>query len=212
MSCYVIFMNGRVLMKKGLLYVTFLFSITSLMYGCAGVDEALKGHFEETSVYYVAPKQLNGSPQETGILLVDAISTRMLSNKMPLTGVAITNIKEPEKLIAFGSISTGFLSPSSGVVVIPNLRPGTYKIIKIKVANVNFWELLHMPNTKDFEVEIYAGKPTYFGQVQAKRDNSISIQYDKAREAESWGKVVDAYSDSPWVTLINTYIKELKNK
>lgn len=199
-------------MRKGLIYGLLLFTITSLMYGCAGVGESLKEYFEEASTSYNPPAQLNGSIQETGILLVDAISTRMLFNKMALTGVAIVNIKDPEKLLVVGAISSGFMSPSSGVVVIPNLWPGTYKIIKIKTANANYREVLYMPNTKDFEVDVYAGKPTYFGQIQASRDNSISIQYGKAREAESWLKVVDRYSDSSWISLINTHIKELRDK
>jgi len=197
-------------MNRNWLYGVLLAATTALLYGCGGVTEHLEKNFEEASVPYKPPEQLNGSPQDTGILLVDALSTKMLSNKMGLTGVAIANLKEPEKPIVFGSIRSGFLSPETGVVVIPNLQPGTYKIIKIKTANVNYWELLHMPNTKDFEVEIYAGKPTYFGQIQVKRGGSISIQYDKTREAESWGKVVDKYSDSPWVTVINTHVKELK--
>jgi hypothetical protein len=192
------------------LYRALLAATTALLYGCGGLAEHMERYFEEASVAYNPPEQLNGSPQDTGILLVDALSTRILSNRMGLTGVAIANLKEPEKPIVFGSISSGFLSPPTGVVVIPNLQPGTYKIIKIETANVNYRELLYMPNTKDFEVEIYAGRPTYFGQIQVKRDGSISIQYDKTREAESWGKVVDKYSDSPWVTVINTHVKELR--
>jgi hypothetical protein len=197
-----------------LLRVLLLPSLLVLLNGCA-VTEQIKQNYQEASESYYVPEQLNGSPQDTGILLVDAVTEKTL-NTMPLSGVAIANLREPEKAIVFGSFKKGgFLSQQSNVVVIPNLQPGTYKIVKINTQNVNMWETVYMPTTKEFEVEINAGKPTYFGQIQVKHpfgstDRKIAVRYDKNREAESWKMVGDKYSDSPWVAVINTHIKELK--
>ncbi len=202
-------------MRTDNLYRALLYtSLLALLYGCA-VPEQIKQNYQEASELYHAPEQLFGNPQDTGILLVDALTEKPL-NSMPLSGVAITNTQEPQKPIVFGSFKKGgFLSQQSGVVVMPNLQPGRYRIVKIKTQNVNMWETLHLPTTKEFEVEIHAGKLTYFGQIQVKHpfgstDRKISIRHDNSREAESWKLVVDKYGDSPWAAIINTQIKGLK--
>ena len=202
-------MKWNTLHRASLLTLIFV-----VLNGCA-VTEQFKRNYQEASEAYYAPEKLEGNTQDTGILLVDAVTKKSL-NTMPLSGVAIVNVREPSKEIVFGSFKTGgLLSQMSGVVVVPNLQPGTYKIVKIKTQNVNMWETLYMPETKEFEIEIAAGKPIYFGQIQVKHpfastDREIHIQYDKKREATSWKVVVDKYSDSPWVQTIAAHIKSLE--
>ena len=135
---------------------------------------------------------------------------------MPLSGVAIVNIKAPEKEITVGSFKTGgVLSQISGVVVIPNLMPGIYRIVKIRTQNVNMWETLYMPVTKEYEVEIKAGSPVYFGQIYVRHpmgttDREISVKYEKSREIDSWKKVINKYNESLWAKIINEHINKLQ--
>jgi len=185
-----------------------------LINGC-GVTEQIKQNYQESMQTYYAPESLESNTQSTGILLVDAVTTK-IANTMPLSGVAIVNVNDAGKEITIGSFKTGgLLSQQSGVVIIPNLQPGIYKIVKIRTQNVNMWETLNMPDTKEFEVEISAGKPIYFGQIQVKHpfastDRAISVKHDKTRESESWKLVLDKYSESPWGAIIDAQINALK--
>ena len=197
-----------------LCYPVFITFILTLPYGC-GFPEHFKQNLQESSESYNAPEQLSGDPKDTGILLVDAFK-KIAFNEMLLSGVAVVDTSGLQKPITYGSFRRGgFLSQISGVVVIPNLRPGTYRIVKIKTENVNVWETLPLPITEEFEVEVRAGEPTYFGRIHVKQpfaspQREITIQYDKNREAESWKMVADKYSDSPWTTIIAKRIAVLK--
>ncbi len=202
-------------MKWNMLHqVSLLTCIFVLLNGC-GFAEHFKRTYQEAGETYFAPENLGADTQNTGLLLVDAVTKHMLDT-VRLFGVAIASIEDPGKTIIIGSFQTGgFLSQRSGVVVIPNLQPGTYKIVKTRTQTVHEWETLYMPTSKEFEIEISAGKPVYFGQIQIRwlfpsTDREIRIQYDKKREAESWKMVVDKYSESPWITIINTHIKSLE--
>jgi hypothetical protein len=201
--------------------ILLLISVLVLLNACAffeQVNRNIEQTHQERMESYDVPEQLNGNPQNTGILLVDAIMENAFNN-LYLSGVAIantTNTREPGKPILLGSFKKGgFLSQLSHVVVVPNLQPGIYKIVKVQTDNQKAWETTYMPITKEFEVAIYAGDPTYFGQINIRApfgsaDRIISIKYDKKREADSWKMVMEKYSDSPWVTVINTHIKELR--
>jgi hypothetical protein len=200
-------------MNRSLLWTTAF----ALLAGCAFVEQVnqnVEQTYQEKMESYDAPTQLNGNPREVGILLVDAITERALNN-LYLVGVAIANNREPEKPILFGSFKKGgFLSQLSGVVIMPNLQPGTYRIVKIRTENQKAGETTYMPTTKEFEVEISPGKPVYFGQIRIKvpfgsAGRTISIGYDKNREADSWKMVVEKYGDSSWRTVINARIKEV---
>ena len=197
-------------MKSNTLSKIFIITPLTLLilYGCGVVDQ-YKRHQNESTESYYAPDNLNSNTQKTGILLVDAISEKV-SNTLSLSGVAIQNIKEPNNIILIGSFKTGsFLSQQSGVVVIPNLQTGKYRIIKVNMANVNMWEVVYMPKTNEYIVEIKAGKAHYFGQVNIQHpfgstDRVIKNNYNKTRELESWKMVVEKYKESPWVNIINT--------
>ena len=189
-------------------------AVLSLIHGCA-VTEQMQRNFQEASEAYYAPEQLNGDPQETGLLLIDAV-TEKLFNTMPLSGVAISNIDTPATPILVGSFKKGgILSQLSGVVVVPNLQPGTYRIIKINTQNANMWEAFPLPANKPFEVQVRRGQLSYLGQIHVKHpvgttNREVSILHDKRREAEAWSMVVDKYGGSPWSDAITARIKELK--
>jgi hypothetical protein len=190
---------------------TILICITvTLLNGCS-VAKKIQSNFQVTIESYYAPDNLNADTQSTGLLLVDAVSEKAL-NTMLLSGVAIANINDPEKIIYSGSFKAGsFLSQISGVVVIPNLQPGKYKIIKINTWNANMWETIFLPDTREYEIEISAGNPVYFGQIKVRQqigstDIDINVNYDKKRETEAWMMVVDKYDVSPWVNKINAHI------
>jgi hypothetical protein len=181
-----------------------------LLGGCA-VTEKIQSNYQVTIESYYAPDELNADPQNTGLLLVDGISEKAL-NTMSLSGVAIVNTNNPENIIFSGSFKSGsFLSQISGVVVVQNLRPGKYRIKRINTWNENMWETIFMPDTREYEIEISAGKPVYFGQIKVRQpigstDIELNINYDKNRETEAWRMVVDKYSTSPWVKKINAHI------
>jgi len=181
-----------------------------LLDGCA-VAEKIQSNYQVTIESYYAPDELNADPQNTGLLLVDGISEKAL-NTMSLSGVAIVNTNNPENIIFSGSFKSGsFLSQISGVVVVQNLRPGKYRIKRINTWNENMWETIFMPDTSEYEIEISAGKPVYFGQIKVRQpigsaDIELNINYDKNRETEAWRMVVDKYSASPWVKKINAHI------
>jgi hypothetical protein len=183
---------------------------TILLNGC-GVTEKIKSNYQVTIESYYAPDDLNADTQSTGLLLVDGVSVKALDT-MSLSGVAIVNTNNTKKIIFSGSFKPGsFLSQISGVVVIQNLQPGKYRIIKINTWNANRWETIFMPDTKEYEIEINAGKPVYFGQINVRQqvgsaDIELNINYDKNRETEAWRMVVDKYKASPWVKKINAHI------
>ena len=193
----------------------YLFLLTTLLIGCTAVTEQFKRNYQESTESYYAPDNLGTDIQSTGILLIDAVK-KVTFNTMPISGASIVNIDNPEKKIIFGSFKTGgFLSQGSGVVVIPNLKPGAYKIVKIKTQNVNMWETLFMPKTKEYEIVIFAGKPSYFGRIEVKHpmgttNRIIKLNHEPSREVESWKLVVEKYKESPWVNIINSHIRELK--
>ena len=150
---------------------TLLICLTAVLLSGCGITEKIKSNYQVTIESYYAPDDLNADTQSTGLLLVDGVSEKAL-NTMLLSGVAIVNTNKPEKIIFFGSFKTGsFLSQISGVVVIPNLQPGKYRIIKINTWSANMWETIFMPNTKEYEIEISAGKPVYFGQIKVQQPN-----------------------------------------
>jgi hypothetical protein len=190
---------------------TLLICLTAVLLSGCGITEKIKSNYQVTIESYYAPDDLNADTQSTGLLLVDGVSEKAL-NTMLLSGVAIVNTNKPEKIIFFGSFKTGsFLSQISGVVVIPNLQPGKYRIIKINTWSANMWETIFLPNTKEYEIEISAGKPVYFGQIKVHQPNGstdieLYINYDKNRETEAWRMVVDKYNVSPWVKKINAHI------
>jgi len=89
---------------------------------------------------------------------------------MSLSGVAIAKTDNTGGIIYSGSFKTGgSLSQISGVAVIPNPQPGKYKVIKINTWNMNMWEKILLPSTKDYWMEISAGNPVYFGQLNVRQ-------------------------------------------
>ncbi len=202
-------------MNRNVLHQAILLILISvlLLTGCGAAEQFKKNYQESTEAYY-APENLDGDTRNTGLLVIDAVTKKAL-NTMSLSGVAIINIDKPEKKIVFGSFQTGgLLSQRSGVVVVPNLLPGTYRVVKINTSNANMWETLYMPPTKEFEIEIKSGSPAYFGQIQARHpmgttDRVITIKYDKNRERTSWKMVVDKYEKSKWKQIITEHIKNL---
>ncbi len=190
---------------------TLLICLTAVLLSGCGITEKIKSNYQVTIESYYAPDDLNADTQSTGLLLVDGVSEKAL-NTMLLSGVAIVNTNKPEKIIFSGTFKTGsFLSQISGVVVIPNLQPGKYRIIKINTWSANMWETIFLPNTKEYEIKISAGKPVYFGQIKVQQPNGstdieLYINYDKNRETEAWRMVVDKYNVSPWVKKINAHI------
>jgi hypothetical protein len=189
---------------------SFICFMVIFLNGC-GITEKIKSNYLVTIESYYAPDDLNSDTQSTGLLLVDGVSEKAL-NTMTLSGVAIVNTNKPDKIIFSGSFKPGsFLSQISGVVVIQNLQPGKYRIIKINTWSANMWETIFMPNSKEYEIEIGAGKPVYFGQIKVREptgsaDIELNINYDKNRETEAWKLVVDKYNTSPWVKKINAHI------
>jgi hypothetical protein len=182
----------------------------TLLNGC-GITEKIKSNFKVTIESYYAPDDLNADTQSTGLLLVDAVSEKALKT-LSLSGVAIANTNNPEDIIYTGSFKSGsFLSQICGVVVIPNLQPGIYRIIKINTWNENMWETIILPDSKEYEIEISAGNPVYFGQIKVRQptgssDIEININYEKNRETKAWMMVVDKYDVSPWVKKIKAHI------
>ncbi|MGC2049135.1 MAG: hypothetical protein WA635_11065 [Gallionella sp.] len=191
--------------------VTAIICLTVVLLNGCGITEKIKSNYQVTIESYYAPDDLNADTQNTGLLLVDAVSEKSL-NTMSLSGVAIVNTNKPKKIIFSGSFKAGsFLSQISGVVVIPNLQPGKYRIIKINTWSANMWETIFMPDTREYEIEISAGKPVYFGQIKVRQpagstDIELNIIYDKNRETEAWKMVVDKYNVSPWVKKINAHV------
>jgi len=191
--------------------VTLSLCLTVLLLNGCSVTERIKSGYQLTIESYYAPDDLNADTRSTGLLLVDGVSEKK-SISMSLSGVAIVNAKYPEKIIYSGSFKTGnFLSPLSGVVVIPNLQPGKYRIIKINTWNESMWETIFMPDTREYEMEIVAGRPVYFGRIRVRQpagsaNSEIYIDYDKYRETEAWNMVMGKYNTSPWVKTINAHI------
>ena len=191
--------------------IAFLICMTALLLNGCGFTEKIKRNYQVTIESYYAPDELNADPKGTGLLLVDALSEKK-GNSMALSGVAIVNTNNPDKIIYSGSFKTGnFLSPLSGVVVIQNLQPGKYRIVKINTWSENMWETIFMPDSREYEMEIAAGKPVYFGRIKVRpapgsANSEIYVDYNKNRETEAWNLVVGKYNTSPWVKAINAHI------
>lgn len=178
-----------------------------IMLGSCAVTEQIQKNYQEAAESYPAPGSLGANVNETGLLVVDAVMKKAL-NTMPLTGVAIANVSDPGDEILSGSFKTGgFLSQLSGVVVFPNLSPGTYRIVKVRTENVNMWETTFLPGTAEFEVEIAAGTPVYFGQIAIRHpvgstERQIAVNYDGERESLAWQMVAERYQGSEWLPAI----------
>ena len=187
---------------------------TVLLSGCTGVAEQFKSNYQEATEVYDVPENLGTDINNTGILLIDAIK-KVTFNDLFISGVSIVNIDNPEKTKIVGSFKKGgVFSQNSGVVVIPNLEPGTYRIVKIKFGNANMWETLYMPKTLEYETEILTGKPIYFGRIEVEHpigttNRIIKTNHESSREVESWKLVINKFKASPWVNIINAHIKEL---
>jgi len=199
--------------REKLYPTTLLIFIAVLVLNACGVIEQYNRNYEEAAETYRPPENLNVNVQNVGLLLVDAVTKQAL-NTMALSGVAIINTDNPEKMILSGSFKKGgFLSQISGVVVFPDLKPGRYRIVKIKTENVNIWETRYMPTTKEFEIQISVSRPAYFGQIEVKHSfgsTDQKIKYDKAREVESWEMVIAKYGKSPWTETIKERINGLQ--
>lgn len=183
-----------------------------LLSGCAFVEQ-FDRNFQEALETYEAPENLDADPRTTGLLLVDAVAKWPL-NSMSLVGVAIANVEDPETVTTHGAFRTGFLGQLSGVVVIPNLRPGVYRLIKIKTWNVNRRQTNYMPATTEFEIEVRANRPAYIGQIKVRQrmfsmDMELQLDYDKGREVDSWQMVVDKYKESEWAKVVEAHIADL---
>jgi hypothetical protein len=179
--------------------------------GCA-VGEQFQKNIQESKESYPPPKDLN-CEKDKGLLLVDAITSRP-GNTLSLIGAAIINTNDPGKVILSGAFKTGgLLSQTSGVVVFPNLTPGTYKILKIHMWNVNMWETLYMPTTTEFEIKIEPDKAYYFGQISAHQkfggsvDRKIEVKFSLDRKTKSWGKVIEKFPDSPCLPIIQKHLE-----
>jgi hypothetical protein len=180
-------------------------STVVMVNGCA-VGEQYQRHIKESMESYPPPKDLN-CEKEKGLLLVDAISKKP-GNTLSLSGAAIFNVDDPGKTILSGDFKTGGpLSPTSGVVVFPNLNPGTYRVLKIHMWNVNMWETLFMPTTKEFEIKIEPDKAYYFGQISVQQkfgsiERNIEVKSSPDRKVKSWGKVTEKFPDSSCLPII----------
>lgn len=187
-------------------------ALVILLSGCAGVEQ-FQRNLQESFETYHAPKNLDADPRATGLLLVDAVK-KDLFNPMSLSGVAIANVEDLETATTVGTFRSGFLS-DSGVVVIPNLKPGTYRLIKIRLWNLNGWDTVWMPSTEEFKIEIGANAPVYFGQIHVRHpmfttDREIELHYDKAREVTSWRMVAEKFKESEWSEIVEAHIESLE--
>lgn len=189
----------------------FLVLSALVMVGGCAVGEQFQRNVQESMESYPPPKDL-GCDKGKGLLLVDAVSSKP-GNTLSLLGAAIVNTNDPGKTILSGAFKTGGpLSPTSGVVIFPNLTPGTYKILKIHMWNVNMWETLYVPTTKEFEITIEPDKAYYFGQISAHQkfgsiERSIEVKLNPDRKIKSWGKVIEKFPDSSCLPIIREQIE-----
>lgn len=180
------------------------FSIVSCSF-----PQHFKENYQASLENYPTPEQLSGSPENSGLMIVDAVTEKAL-NSMPISGASIVNLLEPEAMITAGSFKQGGLfSDLSGVVVFSNLKPGNYRIVKIKTQNANMWEVLSLPNSKEFEIEVVEGKVSYLGQIKIKHPfattkREISLEYQASRESEALNITVTKFNQSSWAPIIQT--------
>lgn len=187
--------------------------VVTMLTSCA-VTEQYKNYFKETSEIYEQTKDLNANIDTTGLILIDAVSSKT-GNKLSLIGVEIFDTQSPDNSILRASFNSGFLMTNTGVVVIKDIQPGTYRINKLKFWNVNLTEIVYVPKTSEYEVKVIARKPTYFGQINVRQsfgsaDREYEIKYDKVGEVEAWKKVLSKYEKSSWAKTIQAYLNGLQ--
>ena len=189
-------------------------AVVFLIIGVAAVEDAAPGLFGDEDVYLTV-KSLGTDTQGTGLLLVDAIKKSTRGSSGP-EGVTVVSVSDPAKAFKAGRFKQGgWLSQDAGLVVVPGLPPGTYRITKAKVISGQEWETLDLPGIEDLKVDIVAGKPVYVGQLTIRHPigtlrREFDLRYDKAREAKCWKVVTTSFSDSPWVEKINEHLRSLE--
>jgi len=199
-------------MKRSNKYLRVLICcVAILILNSCAVGEQLKRNYQEATETYPPVVTINSDIQKTGILLVDAAE-----KKSSLSGIAVVNLNNPEQVILSGSFKTGgFLSPNSGVSVLSGLHSGKYRLIKVLMRSQKMWETIYMPSTKEFEVEIDAGRAVYMGQIDIEHpmfstDRIIKINYTKERELDSWKMVNEKFNNSTWKEIINSNMENLR--
>lgn len=173
---------------------------------------------EELYLNYPSPEHLFYDQEENGILLIDARYGHGYGS-FPIEGAAIINNEYPDSVIFSGSFNNdGLFGGSSKIVLFPNLVPGMYTIVKIRVTTNNSKKIF-FPNLtltmNGLVVEVIAGTPVYFGrlflQPRFRGNVESDIEYKKEEEIESWEKVIKKYKGSPWIKIINDHLISIED-
>ena len=177
--------------------------------GCAAMKESmdeLKG----------APKKLDGSIESTALLLVDAklVGKNLLGKtKYATTDAWIVELEEGGESIHGSVWSTGLLS-SSKAAVFHKLRPGKYRIHKIKSNVGQSTAELAVPPGEEFVIELEAGEARYWGRCTFSDTKRIGsglaweIDTDPELELEEWKSLKKKYKGSAWAPVIDVKIRE----
>lgn len=183
-----------------------------VLWGC-GVARQFQEGVQESMTLYPSPGAL-ACDDSTGLLLIDAVSTRPLQT-LGLRGAAIYDVRSPDDDRLSGAFNTGGLLPSgSGLVAFQGLPEGTYRVSRLRLANPNYEETLQLPATSTYEVRIEPGKIHYFGKVRAHRrvgpnPPEVAVNRDVEAEQEAWTKVLGRFDDSGCAPLIRRRLEVL---
>ena len=170
---------------------------------------------QEWTKFPKPPKQLNGDPMMSAVLLIDFDLKGELGNSR-VDGAALVRVGDREPILA---------APIKGdLVMFHALEPGTYalgfiRILVYKGGDLQPEEILGQAPTLDINVSVGRGGLYYAGTVVVSRKfrvlGSRPMQFqlvsDSQREIEAWSAFKKKYADSPWAAQADSRIVALRS-
>ena len=189
--------------------------IGAFIWGCATLSNELKSFGAK------APRKLDSSPTETGLVVLDfKVTTKDVwgfKGSANVYTASIQQLADGSEVLYSGPVySGGFINPDNFGILFQGLQPGQYKLrtLNAKEANPPTEIELNMSEERELEFKVKAGSLLYIGRCACLlKGNSyeLSCQTDHPRELEVWQTIKKKYTVSKWDTIIDDKIESLKD-
>lgn len=197
------------------------FFLLFVLASCSQIKEIAQDAYDASEEYPPAPRNLDASPDETGLLLVYAEMLEkglLWDHDVDLDAVSIVRVEDPEKPIIVSDFSYR-------LVVFHDLDPGIYLInsligSKDEENDAGEKETIYIEkkisDLPDASVKIEAGAAVYVGKLTYMNDSYFRQKWvmsiDRAAEHElhAWEELHSKYKDSPWTPLIQAKIDQFQ--
>jgi len=178
--------------------------------GCGAMKAVGNYAMSPTETVPGAPKTLDASPEETGILLVHAeLRGKNIIQKYSyeLMAASVIGLEDPGTIIRVRPFS-------DNLVVFQGLEPGQYTLVRLSGSRNtgNGWEHAQVPLAPEpsLSVTVEAGEITYLGKLTCWTGKDQRTEWDNGPDSEkaAWRALSDKYGDSPWGSRIAAHLDE----